>query len=40
MAETLVKTELQVAQESALPEISPATNEAIVAYLRRSHKLA
>lgn len=40
MAETLVKTGLQAVQESALPEISPATNEEIVAYLRRSHKLA
>ncbi len=27
-------------QESKLPEISPATNEDIIAYLRRSHKLA
>lgn len=40
MTETLTTTELPLIQKSALPEISPATNEDIIAYLRRSHKLA
>ena len=40
MIETLSTTKLQPDQESAPPEISPATNEDIIAYLRRSHKLA
>lgn len=40
MEETLEKTELQSVQELAPPEISPATNEDIIAYLRHSHKLA
>lgn len=40
MTETLSATELQPVRESALPEISPATNEDIIAYLRRSHKIA
>jgi parvulin-like peptidyl-prolyl isomerase len=40
MPETLEVTELHSVQESALPEISPATDEDILAYLRRSHKIA
>ncbi len=40
MIETLSTTKLQPEQESALPKISPATNEDIIAYLCRSHKLA
>jgi len=40
MQGTLDATELPSEQESKLPEISPATNEDIIAYLRRSHKLA
>jgi parvulin-like peptidyl-prolyl isomerase len=40
MPETLEVTELQSVQESALPEISPATDADIIAYLRRSHKIA
>lgn len=39
MPETLETTDLQ-SMEFALPEISPATNEDIIAYLRRSHKIA
>lgn len=40
MQGTLDATELPSEQESKLPEISPATNEEIIAYLRRSHKIA
>lgn len=40
MKETLEKTELESAQESALLEIPTATDEDIIAYLRRSYKLA
>jgi parvulin-like peptidyl-prolyl isomerase len=40
MSETLSTTELEPEQELAPPEISPATNEDIIAYLRHSHKLA
>lgn len=40
MKETLEKTELQPLQEFALPEISPATDEEIIAYLRRSCQMA
>lgn len=40
MPETLEITELQSVQESGLPEISPATDADILAYLRRSHKIA
>lgn len=40
MQETLAATQSQSVQESALPEISPLTNEEIIAYLRRSHKFA
>ncbi len=40
MTETLTAIDLPLVQKSALPEISPATNEDIIAYLRRSHKLA
>ncbi len=40
MKETLGKTELESAQEFSLPEVSSATNEDIIAYLRRSHKIA
>jgi parvulin-like peptidyl-prolyl isomerase len=40
MLKTLSTTKLQPKQESALPEISSATNEDIIAYLRRSYKLA
>lgn len=40
MTKTLSTTKLQPEQESALPKISPTTNEDIIAYLRRSHKLA
>jgi parvulin-like peptidyl-prolyl isomerase len=40
MQETLAATQTQPVQESALPEISPLTNEEIIAYLRRSHKIA
>jgi parvulin-like peptidyl-prolyl isomerase len=40
MQETLEAKQLQSAKESALPEISPATDADILAYLRRSHKIA
>lgn len=40
MTETLTATDLPLGQKFALPEISPATNEDIIAYLRCSHKLA
>ena len=40
MIETLSTTKLQPEQESALPKISPATNEDVIFYLCRSHKLA
>jgi parvulin-like peptidyl-prolyl isomerase len=40
MTETLEKTELESPQKFVLPEISPATNEDIIAYLHRSHKIA
>jgi parvulin-like peptidyl-prolyl isomerase len=40
MQETLAATQTQTVKESALPEISPLTNEEIIAYLRRSHKIA
>lgn len=37
---TELAPELPPVQEPALPEISSATDEAVIAYLRRSHKLA
>jgi len=40
MTQTLDKTELESADKFVLPEISPATNEDVIAYLRRSHKIA
>lgn len=40
MQETLAATQSQSVQESGLPEISPLTNEEIIAYLRRSYKIA
>ncbi|HEY9597947.1 MAG TPA: peptidylprolyl isomerase [Cyanophyceae cyanobacterium] len=40
MQKTLETTQLQPVKESALPGISPATDEDIIAYLRRSHKIA
>jgi parvulin-like peptidyl-prolyl isomerase len=40
MTQTLEKTELVSPQKFVLPEISPATNEDIIAYLHRSHKIA
>lgn len=40
MQETLETPQLQSVQESGLPEISPATDADILAYLRRSHKIA
>lgn len=40
MRETLEKNELQSASESHLPETTPATDEAILAYLRYSRKIA
>lgn len=40
MPETLEITELQSVQDSVLPEISPATDADILAYLRRSHKIS
>jgi len=40
MTETLLAAEDQPIQKSVLPEISPVTNEDIIAYLCRSHKLA
>ncbi|URD48506.1 peptidylprolyl isomerase [Chroococcidiopsis sp. CCNUC1] len=40
MIETLSTTELKPEQEFALPKTAPATNEDIIAYLRRSYKLA
>lgn len=40
MKETLEKTDLQPLEEFALPEISPATDEEIIAYLRRSCQMA
>lgn len=40
MTETSEKTKLQVMQETILPKISTATDENILAYLRRSHKIA
>ena len=40
MTETLEKTELQFAQEFIRPEIAPATNEDIIAYLCHSQKIA
>lgn len=40
MQETLSATEQQPVQESALLETSTATDEDIIAYLRRSHKIA
>lgn len=40
MSETLTKTKLHSEQETILPEISPATNEDIIAYLRHSYQLA
>ncbi len=40
MPETLEVTELQSVHESGLPEISPATDADILAYLRRSQKIA
>lgn len=40
MKETLDKTEFESVQEFSLPEIPSATNEDVIAYLRRSHKLA
>lgn len=40
MKETLKKTQLHPLQEFTLPEISPATDEEIIAYLRRSYQIA
>ena len=40
MTQTLEKTELESAEKFVLPEISPATNEDVIVYLRRSHKIA
>ena len=40
MTQTLEKTELESPEKFVLPEISPATNEDVIAYLRRSHKIA
>lgn len=40
MKETLEKNEFDSTQEFALPEISSATDEDVIAYLSRSHKLA
>ncbi|MBD1929924.1 peptidylprolyl isomerase [Trichocoleus sp. FACHB-90] len=40
MTQTIEKTELESPQKFVLPEIAPATNEDIIAYLRRSHKIA
>ena len=40
MQETLETTQSQPVQEFALPEISPATDEDVIVYLRRSHKIA
>lgn len=40
MTETLEKTEFESAEKFVLREISPATNEDVIAYLRRSHKIA
>jgi len=39
MQETLEATQLPSGQESVLSAISPATDEDIIAYLRRSHKI-
>ncbi|MEA5598445.1 peptidylprolyl isomerase [Rivularia sp. UHCC 0363] len=40
IVETLEKTELESTEKFVLPTISPATNEDILAYLRRSYKIA
>ena len=40
MQETLEAMQLKSVQKSGLPEISPATDADILAYLRRSHKIA
>ncbi len=40
MTETLEKTELDIAQKLTLSEITPATSEEVVAYLRYSYKIA
>jgi parvulin-like peptidyl-prolyl isomerase len=40
MQETLETTQVKLVKESGLPEISPATDADILAYLRRSHKIA
>ncbi|MBD2065964.1 peptidylprolyl isomerase [Leptolyngbya sp. FACHB-671] len=40
MTQTLERTKLESLQKFVLPEISPATNEDVIAYLRRSHKIA
>lgn len=40
MTETSQKTKLPITQESVLPKIAAATNEDILAYLQRSHKIA
>lgn len=40
MQETLEQNELQSLQAETLPEIHPATDDEILAYLRRSHKIA
>jgi parvulin-like peptidyl-prolyl isomerase len=40
MQQTMEATQVQSLQEFPLPEISLATNEDIIAYLRRSHKIA
>ncbi|MBW4500518.1 MAG: peptidylprolyl isomerase [Scytonema hyalinum WJT4-NPBG1] len=40
IAETLEKTELKSTEKFVLPKIAPATNEDVIAYLRRSHKIA
>ena len=40
MQEALEQTELQSLQEETLPEIHPATDDEVLAYLRRSGKIA
>jgi parvulin-like peptidyl-prolyl isomerase len=40
MTQTLEKTELESAEKFVLQKISPATNEDVIAYLRRSHEIA
>lgn len=40
MTQILEEAELESPQKSVLPQIAPATNEDVIAYLRRSHKIA